>query len=194
MKGNTYKVHLRGMSCECGFIHQSGVPCRHFLVVVDLFRNVFQLSAECFHPVHRTELWHRMYHECPSFTGVFPSEARIADVITLRAQPGAPPLMEVKAWNEIDEVRSISSKRLRSVGEAVGGATVTRTKLKKRDKRPCLECTKIISGFTLHPPTACLAYTGKCAKQLEAHKKAESVLCFTFSSEMRQVIYHDHDE
>ena len=47
----------------------------------------------------------------------------------------------------------MSGKRKRSDGDAKGG--VSMKLVKRREKRPCKHCGKIISGNTKHPISAC---------------------------------------
>jgi hypothetical protein len=62
----------------------------------------------------------------------------------------------------------------------VGGGGISFKRQRKKDKRPCKKCGKLISGLTRHPITACIAHR-VAAKFIIAKSGALSQrLCFVF--------------
>lgn len=130
-----------------------------------------------YHESARTSTWQRMFDECSSFTGQYPNSQDIAAI-------GADDIennvarVQVKAWLEEDAVTSTAAQRFRSRGDSAAGGGVTIKRQSKKNKRACFHCTKLVSGFTRHPATACVVYRKWC--QMETAK--ENRLCFTFNA------------
>ena len=180
--GATHNVNLTELTCSYGFSLQAGGQCRHVYVVIDRLRLPngklrFTLSENHFHQTSRTSFWKRLYRESPATTGIFPTEDEVRQLARLKLAQQVP-VVVVKPWCEIDETESLSLQRYESRGDGVGGGGITKKRKAKSDRRPCARCTKLVSGYTRHCPTACLRFYFK--KQLLASK--ESQLCFTFDS------------
>ncbi len=135
---------------------------------------------------------------CNSLTGIFPTDSQVDNILQVRiagtilwyhvivpyhctvfTDTGFVPKV-VKPFYSIDEVVSLTTQRYASTGDSVGGGGISYKRKRKSDKRPCKKCQKLISGFTRHPISACIAYRVASKFAIVKSGALSAKLCFLF--------------
>ena len=154
--GETFNVDISARTCTCEWPAQTGVTCRHRLFVAER-RKVEIYNPNYFPPAALTDHWVRICRQQSLLGGQYPTDTQIrAEICALTdAQSPTPWLTEDPKYSE-------SKQRFASTGDTSSGGGMTRKRRLKSEKRACKYCVKAVSGFTRHPPTACLAYKMRC--------------------------------
>jgi hypothetical protein len=158
-QATTCRVNLSEWKCDkCITWSQKGHPCREAWAVIRCLNRHTTSDFYTTRYFHRSLLaanFQNFFGDVPSLIGKLPSDNEICDYSAGHsARRVLPPIVQ-------DATTPITSKRIRSVGESGTTSAISSKNLKKKTKRPCLACGRVLSENTKHPTTACIAWHNK---------------------------------